>query len=109
MPERKPIPDQMSFPGGPAYYAKEFDKAVAWNDALDEFARLNPSAQISTYTTRAGESLMGIALRQLKDESRWPEIRDLNADEFPDMGPHDYYPAGTVLKMPNPSAQGEKP
>jgi len=52
------------------------------------------------YTTQPGESLMGIALRQLKDEDRWPEIRDLNADRFADMGPHDYYPPGTVLNMP---------
>ncbi|WP_330114117.1 hypothetical protein SA496_15730 [Pseudomonas sp. JS3066] len=53
-----------------------------------------------TYTTQPGESLAGIALRQLKDESRWVEIRDLNARPFPDMGPHDYYPVGTVLDMP---------
>lgn len=83
----------------------------AWNSykATDEFARLNPSAQVATYTTQAGESLMGIANRQLRGTDRWKEIRELNADRFPDMGPHDYYPVGTVLKMPDRSAQGEKP
>lgn len=54
----------------------------------------------STYTTRAGESVMGIANRELRSSERWTEIRDLNADAFPDIGPHDYYPIGTVLKMP---------
>ncbi|MNZ23075.1 hypothetical protein D3C78_401780 [compost metagenome] len=53
-----------------------------------------------TYTTQPGESVGGIALRQLKDESRWVEIRDLNARDFPDMRSHDYYPVGTVLKLP---------
>lgn len=64
------------------------------------------------YWTQPGESLMGIALRQLKDESRWTEIRDLNAASFPDMGPHDYYPVGTALHMPPTGTSkegGEKP
>lgn len=52
------------------------------------------------YTTRPAESLAGIALRQLKDESRWVEIRDINAHAFPDMQSHSYYPAGTVIKLP---------
>jgi hypothetical protein len=53
-----------------------------------------------TYTTTAGESIMGIALRQLANERRWQEIKVLNADQFPDILPHDYYPVGTVLNMP---------
>ncbi|WP_221885888.1 LysM peptidoglycan-binding domain-containing protein [Pseudomonas aeruginosa] len=53
-----------------------------------------------SYTTRPAESLAGIALRQLKDESRWVEIRDINAHTFPDMQSHSYYPAGTVIKLP---------
>jgi len=52
------------------------------------------------YTTAPGESIMGIALRQLGDDRRWQEIRALNADQFPDILPHDYYPVGTVLNMP---------
>lgn len=66
-------------------------RAPGLNDAPVDSAR---------YETLPGESLMGIALRQLKDESRWTEIRDLNADRFPDMGPHDYYPLGTALLLP---------
>ncbi|HCJ1265016.1 TPA: hypothetical protein NQO12_000486 [Pseudomonas aeruginosa] len=53
-----------------------------------------------SYTTRPAESLAGISLRQLKDESRWVEIRDINAHAFPDMQSHSYYPAGTVIKLP---------
>lgn len=67
----------------------------------------------STYTTQAGESLMGIALRQLGDKRRWEEIRDANATRFPDMDPHDYYPVGTELVMPSSAppavhVQGER-
>ena len=58
------------------------------------------AVQYSSYSTSPGESVAGIALRQLGDESRWIEIRDLNAHAFPDVGPHDYYPAGTKLVMP---------
>lgn len=54
-----------------------------------------------TYTTMPGESLMGIALRQLGNEKRWQEIKFLNQDRFPSMLPHDYYPVGTQLTMPN--------
>jgi len=67
------------------------------------------SVQYGRYETKPAESLAGIALRQLQDESRWVEIRDLNAHAFPDMGPHDYYPVGTVLTMPAvPAAQAEQ-
>lgn len=63
--------------------------------------------QYRQYTTEAGESLAGIALRQLKDETRWVEIRDLNAHQHPDMWPNDYYPVGTVLRLPLPPAPKE--
>lgn len=53
-----------------------------------------------SYTTRPAEAVAGIALRQLGDESRWVEIRDLNSHAFPGIGPHDYYPVGTLLRMP---------
>lgn len=53
-----------------------------------------------SYTTQPAESLAGIALRHLKDESRWVEIHDINAHAFPDMRSHSYYPAGTVIKLP---------
>lgn len=62
-----------------------------------------------TYTTEPGESTAGIALRELGDERRWREIVALNADRFPDQGPHDYYPVGTVLNMPTqaPSVEAQ--
>jgi len=67
------------------------------------------SVRYGRYETKPAESLAGIALRQLHDESRWVEIRDLNAHAFHDMGPHDYYPVGTVLTMPAvPAAQAEQ-
>ncbi|OWO90366.1 hypothetical protein B5C27_01625 [Pseudomonas aeruginosa] len=62
-----------------------------------------------SYTTQPAESLAGIALRQLKDESRWVEIRDINAHAFPDMRSHSYYPAGTVIKLPAAAPGKEVP
>ncbi|HEP8974555.1 TPA: hypothetical protein VDU83_006993, partial [Pseudomonas aeruginosa] len=62
-----------------------------------------------SYTTRPAESLAGIALRQLKEESRWVEIRDINAHAFPDMQSHSYYPAGTVIKLPAAAPGKEVP
>lgn len=79
----------------------------AWGEILAEARAFlaaspqPPSTGTDRYWTQPGESLMGIALRQLKDENRWTEIRDLNANSFPDMGPHDYYPVGTALRMPS--------
>ncbi|HHG4665865.1 TPA: LysM peptidoglycan-binding domain-containing protein [Pseudomonas aeruginosa] len=77
------------------------------NEAHAKLAGLYEAAQAQhsvpayvSYTTRPAESLAGIALRQLKDESRWVEIRDINAHAFPDMQSHSYYPAGTVIKLP---------
>lgn len=63
-----------------------------------------PAPAYRSHTTTPGEAVAGIALRQLKDESRWVEIRDLNAHAFPDIGPHDYYPVGTVLRLPEPAS-----
>lgn len=85
------------------------DLNLKHNDVIENrkgwMARAALSAQQSapaygSYTTRPAESVAGIALRQLGDESRWVEIRDLNAHAFPGIGPHDYYPVGTVLRMP---------
>lgn len=56
---------------------------------------------MKTYITRAAESLMGIALRELNDEARWKEIRDLNSDKFPDMTGPDYYPVGSTILLPD--------
>lgn len=56
---------------------------------------------LTTYITTPGESIMGIALRQLGSEKRWQEIKCLNADKFPNILPHDYYPVGTTLIMPS--------
>lgn len=64
----------------------------AWG-ALFSYGRVS-------YITNPGESLKGMAARQLKDSSRWVEIRDINAVKYPDMGPHDYYPAGADIWLP---------
>lgn len=74
--------------------------ADTWEPATDP----SPAPAYRSYSTTPGEAVAGIALRQLKDESRWVEIRDLNAHAFPDIGPHDYYPVGTVLRIPAPAS-----
>ncbi|MFU4579763.1 LysM peptidoglycan-binding domain-containing protein [Pseudomonas aeruginosa] len=83
-------------------YAKDAEALMALLAAAPAQAQHSVPAYVS-YTTRPAESLAGIALRQLKDESRWVEIRDINAHAFPDMQSHSYYPAGTVIKLPSPS------
>lgn len=55
---------------------------------------------MSTYKTQPAESVAGIALRQLGDESRWREIRDLNSEDYPEMTGPDYYPVGTTIILP---------
>jgi len=59
-----------------------------------------PQVATRTHTTNPGESIRGVALRQLGNESRWREIYDLNAPEFLDMNQDDYYPTGTLLSLP---------
>lgn len=68
---------------------------------------------MNTYVTQAGESIAGIALRRLANETRWAEIRDLNAAKYPDMVATDYYPVGTSIELPdvdarNISEEGQK-
>jgi len=55
---------------------------------------------MQTHITRAGESIVGIAVRELGDGTRWQEIRDLNAEEYPDMLGPDYYPVNTLIVLP---------
>lgn len=52
------------------------------------------------YTTYAGESLAGIAHRQLKDEDRWVEIEAANRHLYVHKEANDYYPAGAVILLP---------
>ncbi|ACR14996.1 hypothetical protein BcepIL02_gp03 [Burkholderia phage BcepIL02] len=56
-----------------------------------------------TYTTKPGESVMGIALRQCGHEMEWRHILACNP-EFARMLPHEYFPVGTVLTLPPPPA-----
>lgn len=69
-------------------------------DTFNELYQCDPLKNAPRYTTSAGESIAGIALRQLGTEDRWTEIRDLNEARFPGMQQHEYYPVGTVLLMP---------
>ena len=98
------IPDHHPWHGSGMFNGEDSPHIHACND----FRHLLPASPAQaeqqpacgTYTTNSGESLMGIANRELRSSGRWTEIRDLNAHAFPDMGPHDYYPVGTVLRMP---------
>lgn len=81
--------------GHPADFAEEV--LERWGKSKPQ---AEPVAKYKTYTTWPAESLAGMAARQLKDEKRWIEIRDANALEFPDMGPHDYYPVGSPIRIP---------
>lgn len=56
--------------------------------------------EATKYTTQPGESVMGIAMRQLGDRTRWVEILELNA-RFEDLGPHEYFPVNTEINLPS--------
>jgi predicted nuclease with TOPRIM domain len=58
------------------------------------------TCNFTNYETMPAESVAGIALRQLGDVNKWVDIAWLNSLNFPDVGPNDYYPVGTVLIMP---------
>ena len=57
--------------------------------------------KVVTHKTRPAESLAGIALRKLGDETLWTQIAKLNSLKFPDMGPHNYYPVNTEIVISN--------
>lgn len=52
-----------------------------------------------TYTTKPGESVMGIALRECGHEQKWRHILACNP-QFSTWLPHEYFPVGTVLILP---------
>ena len=56
------------------------------------------------YTVVSGDYLMSIASRYMGDESRWPEIVELNKDKYPSLSsnPNLIYP-GWVLTLPSGS------
>lgn len=58
------------------------------------------TCKFTSYKTEPAESVAGMAIRQLGNESRWVDIAWLNSLKFPDIGPNDYYPVGTILIMP---------
>jgi hypothetical protein len=77
----------------------------AYSDWVNKCEKLaqpapEPEPRYTEYVTHPGESLMGIANRQLRSSERWVEIRDLNAHAFPDMLHYSYYPVGTTIKLP---------
>lgn len=52
-----------------------------------------------TYTTKPGESVMGIALRECGSEAEWRHILACNP-KFAELLPNDYFPVGTVINLP---------
>jgi hypothetical protein len=58
------------------------------------------TCKFTSYKTEPAESVAGMAIRQLGNESRWVDIAWLNSLKFPDIGPNDYYPVGTILIVP---------
>lgn len=94
--------------------AKEWcDKHAVLRAALDAAPAApaqsaEPVATVRTHTTQAGESVMGIALRQCGDEMEWRHLLACNP-EFSDMHPHEYFPVGTVLTLPPAAPQPSQP
>lgn len=82
-------------PSGAVHYSASTLEAVS-----KMAVRWRAPSEPNTYTTQPGESVAGIALRELGTDERWHEIAKLNEDRFPHMIHNEYYPVGTVLKMP---------
>jgi len=61
------------------------------------------------YVTKAGESLAGIAMRELGDERRWRAIRALNRSLIgrEHITANDYFPVGTKIKLPSKQESAE--
>jgi hypothetical protein len=74
-----------------------------YNELVQAHARisvLENSGAYRKYQTSPAESLAGIALRELGDETLWLEIARLNSLKFPEMSANDYYPVGTYIILP---------
>ena len=56
--------------------------------------------EVEAYVTSAGETLMGVALRHLGTQSRWPEIVAMNEKACRAVSPNTYLPDGMRLKLP---------
>lgn len=81
-----------------------------WRDVIRNVSQHGdsdgPAAQ-RRHITQAGESVMGIALRELGDEDAWRDILACNP-RYADMGPHHYFPVGTVIILPDESEQADR-
>ncbi len=62
-----------------------------------------PESNHRTYTVRPGDTLSGIARRELSDPQRWPDLAHLN----PEVAAHpNRIEVGTVLRLPDRSPAG---
>ncbi|MGE0480424.1 MAG: LysM peptidoglycan-binding domain-containing protein [Phycisphaerae bacterium] len=69
----------------------------------DRGATTRPAAGVRVYTVRKGDSLAGIAKRELGSPLRWREIFDLNRDQLPTP---DSLREGMELRLPAERAEG---
>jgi hypothetical protein len=95
--------ESLSYEAEETYEQSEIDsdpELQEWLQKKYEAIRVLKAMRTRLYTTQPAESLHGIALRQLGDEDRWVQIRDLNCSKFPDMKSWSYYPVGSVIKLP---------
>lgn len=92
-------------------YMQERACRQQWQQAFDPLARMASGPELlerlappqatatRTHTTQAGESVAGIALRNLGNENEWRSILECNP-EWLHLSAPDYFPVGTVLTLP---------
>lgn len=61
--------------------------------------RKNTEDGFTSYVTEPGESISGIAMRQLGDENAWLSILSLNVEEYGTLKSFEYFPVQSVIKL----------
>ncbi|MCA9369424.1 hypothetical protein KC721_03930 [Candidatus Woesebacteria bacterium] len=77
-------------------YTKESTKCMKYGKSL-------PEEYLVPYVTSKGETMMDIAISQLRDSSRVYELINLNKETYPDISPEEpFVEDGWIVYLPDP-------
>lgn len=80
------------------------DQLSSWERDLNRIERKakirkNTEDGFTSYVTEHGESISGIAMRQLGNERAWLSILEMNAKEYGILKSFEYFPVYSVIKL----------